>query len=245
MKNATWMNAVYFFAALISITFPFAAESQTQDNGKRQALIPAGEFMMGSENGNDAEKPVHRVKLSAYFIDRHVVTNKEYEKFQPGHPRSAHSACDDCPVTLVNWREADAYCKYLGGRLPTEAEWERAARGPENLAWSVSDFADTKKVRFGRSLKDGPVAVDSLPPNGFGLHSMSGNVWEWTGDWFDKKYYSDGPEDNPQGPGIGFRKSVRGGSWHNAGYYANVGMRFKIFPKVRLTSIGFRCASNH
>ncbi len=245
MKNAILTIAVYVLAALILITFPFAAASQNPDNGKRQTLIPAGEFMMGSENGGDSEKPVHRVKLSAYFIDQYEVANKEYEKFQPGHQRSAHSACGDCPVTLVNWREADAYCKNLGGRLPTEAEWERAARGPDDLAWSVAAGADTKKIRFGRSMKEGPVKVDSLPPNGFGLHNMSGNVWEWTRDWYDKKYYSEGPEENPQGPGIGFRKSVRGGSWHSAAYYANVGMRFKIFPKVRLNSIGFRCASNN
>ena len=203
-------------------------------------MIPAGEFSMGTEAGSEIERPVQNVLIDAFWIDRHEVSNQAYLEFRADHRSSAFSECPECPVTLVTWFEAQAYCSHLGGRLPTEAEWEKAARGPEGFAYSYAAVPDEQKGRFGLSLQAGAARVDTLAPNGFGLHHMSGNIWEWVGDWFGP--YSKKSGKNPRGPMDGWQKGVRGGSWYNPSYYAHVGMRFKLSPKVKLNSLGFRCA---
>ena len=202
-------------------------------------LIPAGKFLMGSELGTDREQPVHEVWLDAFAIDRYEVSNRDYESFQKNHHRSASSACNLCPVTLVSWSDAQAFCKNNGGRLPTEAEWEKAARGPAGHRFSFGLEADPARGHFARAFTTGTVPVGTLAGNGYGLHHMSGNVWEWVADWFGR--YSKGPLKNPRGPKTGFQKILRGGSWYNADYYVDTGMRFKLDPQVKLNSVGFRC----
>ncbi|MEK9629428.1 MAG: SUMF1/EgtB/PvdO family nonheme iron enzyme [Nitrospinota bacterium] len=206
-----------------------------------QVLIPEGEFKMGTEKGTQAEKPVHSVWIDAFYLDRLEVTNKDFEKYDPNFQRSQASNCDDCPATRITWQEATKYCHSLGKRLPTEAEWEKARRGPND-----SDINPVKeKNRFGLSFVAGTAPAQSSSKNGYGLHHMAGNVWEWTQDWFDEKYYNNSPEKNPQGPEKGLRKVVRGGSWYNDVWYLQAGMRFRIAPDVKLNSLGFRCAKNH
>ena len=198
---------------------------------------------MGTDDGTDSERPVHGIRLAAFYLDRFEVTNLEYETFPSAAPvRSAPSACDDCPVTRRNWYEADAYCRHRGKRLPTEAEWEKAARGPEGWNYSFADSADPALGHFARPLRIGAVSVDAMRPNGYGLHHMSGNVWEWVQDWFDPRYYGNSPRENPPGPESGFRKALRGGSWYTQAYYVHTGMRFALHPDTRLNSVGFRCA---
>ena len=225
----TWSVGVLLAGCLVS---PAMAE--------RVVLIPAGAFLMGSEQGTDRERPVHEVWLDAFAIDRYEVSNQDYESLQPGHRRSASSACDGCPVTLVSWPEADAFCRNRGGRLPTEAEWEKAARGPAGHRFSFGPKADSRRGHFARAFTAGAVPVRTLAANGYGLHHMSGNVWEWVADWFGS--YSKGPLRNPQGRKSGFQKILRGGSWYNADYYVDAGMRFRLDPHVKLNSVGFRCA---
>lgn len=210
-------------------------------SGSKQVQIPAGEFLMGTEEGTKMESPVHRVQLKNFYIDRHEVTNKEYETLRPNHQRSTLSACDNCPVTKVDWHDADIFCKHHGGRLPTEAEWERAARGTKGNAFSFGATADLTKGRFGLTFKDGASPVDTLQPNDFGLYHMSGNVWEWVADWAAS--YPQGMKENPVGPRTGDKKILRGGSWYNAAYYVDVAMRFELNPKVKINSIGFRCVN--
>ena len=203
--------------------------------------IPEGKFQMGTRDGTEEERPAHKVWLNAFTIDDTEVTNRDYEKYRPNHRRSLLSACDDCPVTLVNWYEADTYCKeHRGGRLPTEAEWEKTARGPEGWNYAFGPNPDPEKGHFGKPFKAGTAEVISSQAKGYGAHHMSGNVWEWTANWFGP--YPSGEVRNPKGPARGFQKIVRGGSWYNPAYYIHVGRRFKLAPNVALNSVGFRCA---
>jgi len=205
-----------------------------------QVLIPAGEFKMGTEKGTQAEHPVHSIWVDGFFLDSYEVTNKDFEKANPQFQRSQASLCDGCPATLITWNEAKTYCQNRGMRLPTEAEWEKARRGPNNI--NVRTYANN--ARYGLSLEAGPAPVQSSKANGYGLYHMQGNVWEWTNDWFDEKYYTYSPKKNPKGPEKGFRKVVRGGSWYNDIWYLEAGMRFRLAPNVKLNSLGFRCAKN-
>ena len=201
--------------------------------------IPAGEFRMGTLDGTDEERPVHKVWLNTFVIQRTEVTNRDYEKFRPDHRRSLLSSCEKCPVTRVTWYEADAYCRHRGERLPTEAEWEKAARGPDGWNYSFGPLPDPKHGHFGKEFQTGAVKVFSFRSTGYGAYQMSGNVWEWTADWFGR--YPKGSVNNPKGPATGFQKVVRGGSWYSPAYYVHVGMRFKLVPKMKLNSVGFRC----
>jgi len=228
-----------FWALLVSLLLenPLVQAVQIE---KSTSLIPAGEFLMGTEEGAEIERPVHKVYLKEYRISRFEVSNIEFEKFQPSHIRSASSTCDHCPVTMVTWFEASSYCKYKGGRLPIEAEWEKAGRGPNGHSYSFGANPDQSKSNYGRDFQTGAKNVNSFQPNGFGLYNMSGNVWEWVNDWF--AFYAVADLEKPKRLRISNEKILRGGSWYNSAFYVNVGMRFKLSPDIKLNSIGFRCA---
>ena len=228
----------FFFIVGISLFFHFSI-SQASEKGN-PVLIPSGEFFMGTEDGTESELPIHKVYLKAFKIDRYEVTNLQFETFDLDHTRSAASACDQCPVTLVTWVEANNYCKHQGGRLPTEEEWERAARGPEEFSYSFGQKGDISKANYGNEFNAGAKPVHSFQPNGFGLYNMSGNVWEWVHNWFS--FYP-----QPSAPAVRDNKKsgeklLRGGSWYNKAYYVHAGMRFTLKPGTRLNSVGFRCA---
>ncbi len=226
---------------LIAIVCLFFAASAIAEE-TAEVRIAAGEFSMGTDAGTGVEAPVHTIYLDAFFIDRFEVTNEAYRAQNPDHTASPHSACGRCPATRVNWFEASAYCEAQGKRLPTEAEWEKAARGPKGWDYAFGERPDTQKGRFGRTVQAGAVPAGELGVFGYGIGHQSGNVWEWVHDWFGAAYYADSPQKNPKGPPSGFRKSVRGGSWYNAAYYVHTGMRFALKPEVKLDSVGFRCA---
>ena len=222
------------FTAFILLAF-LANNAEPSD----EALIPAGEFLMGTDQGTPAERPIHKVELGGFFLDRFEVSNQNYEAFDPGFHRSSASSCDRCPATRVSWYEAQAYCQSLNRRLPSEAEWEKARRGP---AENPSASRPQETARTSLPIKAGAFAVDSPPANGYGIHHLAGNVWEWVNDWHDESYYRTSPAENPLGPLKGLRKSVRGGSWYNNVWYTKPGMRFQLAPHVKLNSLGFRCA---
>jgi formylglycine-generating enzyme len=226
-------------------------------------MIPAGTFLMGSGMGQNNEKPVRTVYLNEYWIDRYEVTMAHYYAFvaATGHrePRLAGylsiESVDmssflypDRPVVGVSWLDAHAYCQWKGKRLPTEAEWEKAAKGPQPRKWPWGDEEDSARANL-RGLDDtvhGTAPVDSYETgqSGFGVYNLTGNVMEWASDWYDEQYYRVMPGENPSGPAIGDEKVIRGGSWHDSLRYAHTFSRFKMLPEYRDVTIGFRCAKS-
>jgi len=225
-------------------------------------LIPAGEFTMGRTRLTPDDKtnmrphvllddrPEHRVWLDAYSMDKTEVTHEEYAAFvkATGHraPYHWHGASPPAvlarvPVYNVDWHDADAYCRWAGKRLPTEAEWERAARGgKESASYPWGDEKPTPKLAvFDIQIGPGPVA--HLPPNGFGLHDMAGGISEWCADWFERDYYKNSPAKNPTGPDTGMYKVIRGGAWSDSAARITVFYRNWIRPTQRTPNIGFRC----
>jgi formylglycine-generating enzyme required for sulfatase activity len=211
--------------------------------------VPAGEFMMGSRADDPdvydwekrREQPQHPVLVDAFFMDEHEVTNVAYERFKPEHRRNLErSPCDDCPVVDVTWHDAAAYCAAQGKRLPTEAEWEKAAKGgtdrkPEPLA----AYAWYAKETITRAQP-----VKTKKPNAFGLYDMLGNVREWTADWYAMDYYTRGERDNPKGPATGARRVERGGAFLLPAQGVTPTIRYNHPPTFQLYFLGFRCAAD-
>jgi len=237
------------------------------------ATIPGGDYWMGrtrlwlmDEIGwqlrdRADDRPVHRVDLPAFLLDVHEVTNAEYAALvakkgaeAPYHwgGRTPPAGKERLPVYNVSWQDAVTYCQALGKRLPTEAEWERAARGGTadlDYPWG-NDYADEPASEGAKAAKraqsgsaNGPLPVKSFAANAFGLYDMSGNVWEWVADWYDLNYYSVSPTENPSGPARGLYKVLRGGGWADTeSRYGTVYFRNFTLPDTRQPTIGFRCA---
>jgi len=223
------------------------------------AWIPAGSFAMGCVPSDlecdEDEKPRHTVTLSrGFWMGRTEVTVAAYERFAAAQGLPMPEAPDfnpgwqrkDQPVVRVNWDQSQAYCSWIGGRLPTEAEFEYAARGGRDGA--IYPWGDTVSHRFANY--EGIEAPDEwentapggkFPPNGFALYDVSGNVWEWTADWYREWYYARSPETDPQGPEHGVDRVLRGGSWFNAPRVLRVSDRFKYVGPAKDNSLGFRC----
>lgn len=232
--------------------------------------VPGGCFLMGDTygDGQGDEKPVHEVCLNGFAMGKYEVTNAQYRLFRPDHSSGAYEGNslndDNQPVGNVSWNDAVAYAKWLSKRsgrlyrLPTEAEWEYAARGGTNgrnfwdsdpsgpchsangadltaksqwPAWTTTDCNDGYKVAS---------PVGRFKPNAFGLHDMMGNAWEWTGDWYDAEYYFTSPKDNPRGPASGRLRIPRGGGWGNASECVRVSDRNGFDPDFRILFLGFR-----
>ncbi len=219
---------------------------------------------------NDAF-PDHNVRLDSYWIDIHEVTNRYYQKFveATGHRPALDETCesDSCwsgnlwnkdgtfpadvanqPVTQVSWNDAFAYCKWRGKRLPTEAEWEKAARGPLGNLFPWGNDAPPGRATFRRKWRGKTTMTDvGSYPTGksiYGLHDMAGNVWEWVADWYEQKAYKSHPKWNPKGPATGELKVIRGGSWVNNKDTLVSGFRRWSRPEVRFNDTGFRCAKD-
>ncbi len=273
------LHFVLFFAWLA------CSEEEAVEPPEGMGLIPAGAFQMGSTTGDVDEAPVHTVELDAFYMDQHEVTNAEYQVFvgATGHPdprgigytavyellKQSYEPWDDPdfnhpnqPVTTVTWFDATAYCEWAGKRLPTEAEWEKAARGGLEGArypWgdaepnhTSANFADSQTEFEWRSadVNDGylfTAPVGTFPPNGYGLYDMAGNVWEWCADWYSPTYYRDrqdieSPLRNPEGPDTGERRVLRGGTWYRAVHTIRNAERISDYPDSSLNVVGFRCA---
>lgn len=203
--------------------------------------IPGGTFKMGSENGDSNERPVHDVTVSSFCMKETELTNTEYEV--PSRGRSEYSAEDNQPVTNVSWFDADRYCRSIGGRLPTEAEWEYAASvGGKNIFGTKSG----SKEKLGEEAcfnKNKTCDVKEYPPNENGLYGMSGNVWEWVSDWYDGSVYEYTAVKDPTGPEKGDSKVLRGGSWADYGSsFLRAALRFNYRPDGGRVRFGFRCA---
>lgn len=213
---------------------------------------------MGSEDGRENERPAHRVWLGAFRLGRFPVTNREYEIFveETGAPppfrRDPIFSHPEQPVVGVNWHDAVAYCRWLSERsgrsfrLPTEAEWERAARGGlEGRLYPWGDEPPWERSYPGYDVeRGGPARVGSGEPNGFGLYDMSEGVHEWCSDWYDPHYYRYAAERNPRGPATGTRKASRGGSWRHHVKFSRCAARSSLPPGLRYADYGFRLAED-
>jgi formylglycine-generating enzyme required for sulfatase activity len=223
------------------------------------AYVPAGEFLMGSAaddpkvipSEKPREQPQHPVQLDAFYIDRYEVTNAEFARWKPNHPRHPASACDDCPVSNITWFEARDFCagQQPPKRLPTEAEWEKAAKGgvaraPEPLGKYAWFFGNSKTIVQPEGTLSIASPVGKLLPNPYGLYDVLGNVREWTADWYGDDYYWDQVSDRPKGPAEGKYKVERGGAFLNEERGVTASIRYNHPPTLRLYYVGVRCAQD-
>jgi sulfatase modifying factor 1 len=226
-------------------------------DGAPMVLIPVGEFTMGSDKGDDDEQPIHKVFLDSFYIDKFEVTNGRFAKFveaiQSEPPwgfadKETPVIRPDQPVRWVNWMEAIGYCLWAGKRLPTEAEWEKAARGPDGRVYPWGNDTPTPAhAVFG--LKEGTDTVSAIGnrdkgKSPYGVHDLAGNLYEWTTDWYDEEFYSKNPAINPKGPLEGTAKVQRGGSYINGAYRLRSSFRTKGDPTEHDPNVGFRCAED-
>jgi formylglycine-generating enzyme required for sulfatase activity len=218
-------------------------------------LVPAGAFTMGSNEVED-EQPIHQVTLDAFYLDKFTVTTARYRRFlaaaklePPRHWDEVNPTRDaERPVIGVTWFMADQYCRWAGKRLPTEAEWEKAARGTDARLYPWGNAEPT--AAHGNFGKMRWIGYETLTPVGsfkagdspYGVSDMAGNVWEWVADWFDANYYRSSPARNPPGPAHGVAKSLRGAGWTYDGVVARAADRNRDDPTTQINSFGFRCA---
>ncbi len=225
-------------------------------SGAQLALIPAGSFEMGSDTGFDDEQPVHTVFLDDFYIDTYEVTNELYAACvdEGACPERNASELRDSsfaqhPVQSVTWYDAQTYCEWRAAKLPTEAQWEKAARGgltgldhPWGNEAPICTVGALNGAQFG-SCNGQTVPVGSFSSNGYGLFDMAGNVWEWVADWYDESYYGSQSEwNNPGGPAAGEYKVLRGGSWNFSEDYLRAADRDGNEPTFTFSGFGFRCS---
>jgi formylglycine-generating enzyme len=220
--------------------------------------IPAGPFIRGTDHGGFDERPQRPLVLDAFAIDRYEVTNFLYQQFvdATGHRKSGPPARYaknmskmgniNQPVVYVSWEDAEAYCHWKGKRLPTEAEWEKAMRGPDGRLWPWGNTeqpngANWARVQDGHEVSAvvGTVLTDKSP---YGVMDGAGNVMEWVADWYAERYFGEALEQNPSGPDHGVYRVLRGGGYATTGADIRITSRSKMVPDFRDETIGFRCA---
>ncbi len=228
-------------------------------------FIPGGEFQRGRSHSLpddglkwwpvllEDERPVRKITVDPFYLDSHETTNEEYAVFVKAAKHrvpynwvkgEVPKGKEKLPVAAVDWNDACAYCKWAGKRLPTEAEWERAARGiSEGKTYPWGDHDPTKKDACYDTLK-GPCEVGKFAPNYFGLYDIAGNVWEWTSDYYEREWYARSPSKNPMGPETGQYRVIRGGSWADVVKYLTCSYRSWARPLERSPNIGIRCAKS-
>ncbi len=290
MKNII-MSSIVIIIVLV-VTFISGCGEDTEDPIKEDeesteavpagmVLIPEGTFEMGStaENANINEQPVHTVYVDAFYMDKREVTVNAYQKFvqETGHRDpdwhriSIYSPAGDHPIVFVSWHDAMAYAKWAGKRLPTEAEWEKAARGGlvgKTYPWGdfapggTCNFADKHLEHYwwaDKGVDDGygyTAPVGNYPANGYDLYDMAGNVWEWCLDEYDTGFYATSPSTNPvsgAGPVAGITNGfssvqsprvLRGGSWQVNSQGLRNAVRFRLDPSSINSDVGFRCVQD-
>ncbi len=233
-----------------------AGAGQASMQEMSMAVVPAGEFIMGSQGGAADEQPAHRVYVDAFFMDKYEVSVGQYAKLleamsmeappdwnimnQPQHQKR--------PVVNIDWADAAMYCKWAGKRLPTEAEWEKAARGTDGRIYPWGNELPTRlhanfwKKEWNNHAALVPVGKLEDGKSPYGIYDMAGNVWEWVSDWYDHDYYKSSPSQNPTGPSSAQVKVLRGGSWSDTIDNLRSANPHIYEPTTRYHNVGFRCA---
>ncbi len=266
-----WIVHIILTVGLLSLGSAFAEGTKGKTPPPDgMVLIPDGKFARGTaahlankiclKNNKPCkeawfkdEEPPHSVQVKSFYIDIHEVTQQEFQRTMGENPSGFEGS--NLPVEKVTWYEAMDYCKKLKKRLPTEVEWEWAARGGAESTFAWGENVESKKANFcdrscskrwkEKQFDDGfrhTAPVGSFPANGYGVFDMSGNVYEWVADWYDEDYYKKSPRENPRGPEKGKLKVIRGGSWINYSAGVRPSDRTEAKPKGRLNFVGFRCA---
>jgi serine/threonine-protein kinase len=231
---------------------PIRRDRTNPKDNAEMVYVPSGHFLMGDADGPENAKPVHYVQLGGYWIYQTPVTVGQYARFceetgnkMPPAPRWGWK--DDHPVVNVTWYNASAYAVWAEARLPTEAEWEKAARGGNGRIYPWGDEWDDSlfprnPMNWNEGLGTSPVGSSSLGSSPYGALDMAGSVWQWVSDWYGVDYYKDAPERNPLGPVIGKGRVLRGGSWSYfiAPLYRSA-FRYRRFPGASSDDCGFRC----
>jgi sulfatase modifying factor 1 len=233
------MSGVILLLKAILIAWVILVD-QAFAQSETRVLIPAGEFQMGSNAAED-ETP-HPVHLSAFTIDKFEVTQDQFEKVMGNNPSDFNGK--NLPVEQATWYEARDYCKAMGKRLPTEAEWEKAARAGSHTVYTWGDAMDGDFAWYWGNSKRSTHSVGTRKPNAFGLYDMSGNVWEWVADYYEDIYYQSSPRKNPAGPFTSKYRVIRGGSWRDLPDFLRTTRRNYDLPAGRFNHIGFRCAKS-
>lgn len=242
---------------------PDAVKQQVSDkDGMMMIYVPAGEFLMGSREtdpiADNDEKPQHRVYLDAFWIDQTEVTNAMYAKCvkagacQPPsstasytfHAYYGDSPYDHYPVAWITWERARTYCEWAGRRLPTEAEWEKAARGTDGRLYPWGDATPNPNLLNFKADVGDTTAVGNYPAGAspYGALDMAGNLWEWVADWYSHSYYASSPAANPPGPAPQAYHACRGGSWNSAAEMVRTAARGNADPGRCDGIVGIRCA---
>jgi len=234
----------------------YSVSTRTDSFGLELVSIPEGWFWMGSETGQDNERPVHRVWIDEFRLAACQITNADYAGFlrtsgtnPPPFWGDANFSHPQQPVVAVSWFEAVKYCDWLSAetgrryRLPTEAEWERAARGgADSQIFPWGDAPPQSLPNYAKRWQNGPEPVAGYAPNPFGLYDVCQNVHEWCSDWYQPDYYAVSPERNPCGPETGTRRASRGGSWRHHIKVSRCAARSSIPPEFQYADYGFRVA---
>lgn len=262
-RSARWRRIGLFFTAVcaVSLSSVLAAPSLKEIDPVAMVTIPAGPFLMGSQNpkGRADEWPQRTVHVDTFSIDQVEVTNERYMTFvaKTGHrsPPNPYGTgvlvsakgIEQLPVVQVSWYDAKAYCSWVKKRLPTEAEWEKAARGTDGRTYPWgNDQPTTTRANFDREWVEDKTlhAVGSLSggDSPYGIKDMSGNAREWVQDWYDPDYYANAPDKNPQGPDKGIVRVIRGGSWHSPHSDITATARGRGGFALQTHGTGFRCA---
>ena len=258
------MPRMLILCLILAITLVMAPLIAAAERRSKMVLIPAGEFIMGNqeESGRKDERPSHSVTLDAYYMDQYEVTGKDFEAYMDDQPkvhptitgwygRKVRPDMTHKPVFGLTWKRCQNYCAWAGKRLPTEAEWERAAKGQEGrlYPWG-NEPPDPSKANFGRCCfvmkgqvfkEVGELPAGKTPDN---IYDLAGNVAEWVYDWYDKNYYEISPSKNPKGPKNGKYHVIRGGAWNSLSGYMRSSSRYGYNDAKDFYGIGCRCVKS-
>lgn len=248
MKKISGLIGLAVLLGLVLLKPGAPSDAQTETGPPSDmVLIPAGEFVMGFDGGRPDEGPSRKVFVEAFYIDRYEVTNAQFKQYADTHgiPFSFPPGMGSHPVVNITWDQANGYARWVGKRLPTETEWEKAARGtdereyPWGNEWDASRCNSQEATQYPKTAPVGSFPSGASP---YGVQDMVGNVWEWVQEWYDADLHREGVSYRPRDPRYGMYRTIRGGSWLEDRNYQRCSTRGYLLPRSMASNVGFRCA---